>query len=88
MSEKFIVGQKVTVRAANDQSLSVRDAAFESFEGQSGEIAELYSINPTLGQVFYIYKVSIGRGDKKVVLHEDELEAQLPQPSASGRGRR
>ncbi len=88
MSEKFVVGEKVIVRATNDQTLSARDAALESFEGQSGEVVGFHSISPTPGQVFYIYTVSVGPGDKKVVLHEDEIETRLPQPSVGGRGRR
>ena len=88
MSEKFRVGEKVIVRSASDETLSTRDAALESFEGQVGEIVGFYSISPTPGQVFFIYTVSIGPGNKKVVLHEDEIEAQLRQPSAGGRRRR
>ncbi len=88
MSAKFGVGEKVIVRLASDQTLSPRDAALESFDGQSGEIVGFYSISPSPGQVFYTYTVSIGPGSKKVVLHEDEIETQLPQPSAGGRRRR
>ena len=88
MSEKFKVGEKVIVRPAGDETLPTRDAALESFEGQAGEVVGFHSISPTPGQVFYIYTVSIGAGNKKVVLHEDEIENQLPQPSAGGRRRR
>lgn len=88
MSEKFTVGEKVIIRPASDETLQTRDAALESFEGQAGEVVGSYSISPTPGQVFYIYSVSIGPGNKKVVLHEDEIETQLPQPAAGGRRRR
>ncbi len=88
MSEKFKVGEKVIVRPASDETLQTRDAALESFDGQAGEVVGFYSISPTPGQVFYIYTVSIGSGNKRVVLHEDEIETPLPQPSAGGRGRR
>ncbi len=88
MSAKFGVGEKVIVRPISDQTLSARDAALESFDGQYGEIVGFYSISPSPGQVFYTYTVSIDPGGRKVVLHEDEIEAQLPQPSAGGRRRR
>ncbi len=88
MSAKYGVGEKVIVRPISDQTLSTRDAALESFDGQSGEIVSFYSISPSPGQVFDTYTVSIGPGSKKVVLHEDEIEAQLPQSSAGGRRRR
>lgn len=88
MSEKFRVGDKVIVRPASDETLQTRDAALESFDGQAGEVVGFYSISPTPGQVFYIYTVSIGSGNKRVVLHEDEIETQLPQPAAGGRRRR
>ena len=73
MSEKFKVGEKVIIRPASDETLSTRDAALESFEGQAGEVVGFYSISPTPGQVFYIYTVSIGTGSKRVVLHKDEI---------------
>jgi len=88
MSAKFNVGEKVIVRSASDETLSMRDAVLESFEGQTGEVVGYYSISPMPGQVFFIYTVSIGAGNKKVVLHEDEIESQLRQPSAGGRRRR
>ena len=88
MSEKFRVGEKVIVRPASDETLQTRDAALESFDGQVGEVVGFYSISPTPGQVFYIYTVSIGTGRKRVVLHEDEIEPQLPQPAAGARRRR
>ena len=88
MSEKFRVGEKVIVRPASDETMQTRDAALESFEGQTGEVVGFYSISPTPGQVFYIYTVSIGTGNKKAVLHEDEIEIQFPQPLFDGRRRR
>ncbi len=78
MSEKFVVGEKVIVRPASDETMQTRDAALESFEGQTGEVVGFYSISPTPGQVFYIYTVSIGTGNKKAVLHEDEIETKFP----------
>ncbi len=88
MSAKFEIGQKVLVKPVSDQALSLRDAALESFEGQAGEIVSFYSVSPAPGQVFYIYTVRVGSGSKRVVLHEDEIEVQMPQPSSGGRRRR
>ena len=87
MTEKFRVGERVVVKLAGDGAASVRDAALESLDGQVGEVAGFHSISPMPGQVFYIYTVSIGPGNKKIVLHEDEIETRQPQPSMGGRGR-
>ncbi len=88
MPEKFRVGAKVIVRPASDDTMQTRDAALESFGGQTGEVVGFHSISPTPGQVFYIYTVSIGTGSNRVVLHEDEIESPLPQPSSGGGRRR
>jgi hypothetical protein len=87
MSEKFKVGEKIIVKPSVDEAPSTRDVALESFDGQTGEVLGFYSLSPTPGQVFYIYTVAIGSGSKKVVLHEDEIEAQTAQP-LGGRRRR
>jgi len=76
MSPKFQIGQKVVVKPTREQSVSLRDSSIEPYVGQTGEVTDYYSINPSASESFYLYTVRIGdTGRKTVVLHEDEIEA-------------
>ncbi len=73
MGPKYEPGQRVTVTPVKSQRLSPRDSLLEPYAGQSGTIGEYYLLKRDT-EVFYIYIVRIGDGEKEVVLHEDELE--------------
>ena len=77
MAPKYQMGQKVKIKPVKGQSLSLRDSSIEPYAGQSGEVTDHYSISPNRREVFYIYTVRIGTGGKKIVLHEDEMEAYV-----------
>lgn len=76
MAPKYNIGQKVIITPVKTQPLSSRDSGLEPYAGQVGEVADYYWISPREStEVFYIYSIRIGTGDKEVVLHEDEIEA-------------
>ena len=69
MGPKYEPGQRVIITPVKSQRLS----PLEPYAGQSGTIVEYYLLKRGT-EVFYIYNVRIGDGEKEVVLHEDELE--------------
>ena len=76
MAARYKIGQKVVIKPAQDQRLSPRDSDLAPYAGQSGQITDYYWITLDRGiTVVYIYTVRMETGDKEVVLHEDELEA-------------
>ena len=78
MAPKYKIGQKVIITPVKNQALSPRDSSLEPYAGQVGEVTDYHWISPsTAAGVFYIYTVRIGTSRKKVVLHEDELEAYI-----------
>ena len=75
MEPKYKIGQKVIVKPVKSQSQSTRDSDIGHYAGQSGTVIDYYWISPNRGDVFYIYTVQCGTGQKEIVLHEDEIEA-------------
>ena len=75
MGTKYKLGQRVIIKPVKNQSSSVRDSDIGQYTGQSGIVTDYYWIRPNAGRVFYIYTVKIGDGEKEIVLHEDEMEA-------------
>ncbi len=73
MAAKYKIGQKVVVKPVSAESLSPRNSDIAQYAGQKGEVTDLYSLNPTGGEVFCIYTVRLDSGDKNIVLHEDEM---------------
>lgn len=53
---------------------SPRDCTLESYAGQIGKITNYYWIN-LHGKTVYIYSVQIGKGEKEIAVHEDEIRA-------------
>ena len=76
MSSGYKKGQLVTIVPPKDQSASPRDADIEAYIGHSGRIVDYYWIRPGK-ELFYIYTVRIGNSKKEIVVHEDEIEAQI-----------
>jgi hypothetical protein len=76
MAPKYVKGQKVIITPVGSQD-SVRSSDLEVYAGQTGRVTDYYWIGSNRGEVFYIYTVRIGTGDKEVVLHEDELEPYI-----------
>ena len=74
MVAKYKIGQSVTIKPVKEQRVSPRGSDLEQYKGQTGEVTNYYWISPIKGQVFYIYTVQIGTGNKEIVLHEDEIE--------------
>jgi len=75
MEPKYKIGQKVIVIPVKNQSQSARDSDIEHYAGQSGAVTNYYWISPIKGKVFYIYTIQFGTGQKEIILHEDEIEA-------------
>jgi hypothetical protein len=74
---KYAIGQKVIIHPVDEKGLTQRETDVTSFSGQIGQIANFYSISPTAGQIFHIYKVRVGKDKKEIVVYEDEMEANL-----------
>ena len=77
MVPKYEIGQKVVIAPAKNQRLSPRDSDMEAYVGQSGAVTDYYWINSNRGEAFYVYTVQIASGKEEVVLHEDELAADI-----------
>jgi len=77
MAPKYEIGQKVVIAPVKNQRLSPRDSDIEAYAGQSGTVTNYYWIGSNRGEVFYVYTVQIASGKKEVVLHEDELAADI-----------
>jgi len=75
MEPKYQIGQKVIIKQFKTKSRSARDSDIGQYAGQSGTVADYYWLSPNRGEVFYIYTVKIGNGQKEIVLHEDEIKA-------------
>jgi len=77
MVPKYEIGQKVVIAPAKNQRLSPRDFDMEVYGGQNGTVTDYYGISSNKGEVFYVYTVQIASGKKEIVLHEDELAADI-----------
>lgn len=77
MVPRYEIGQKVVIAPTKNQRLSPRDSDMEVYVGQSGTVIDYYWISSNTGEVFYVYTVQIASGEKEVVLHEDELAADI-----------
>ncbi len=77
MVPRYEIGQKVVIAPTKNQRLSPRDSDMEAYVGQSGTVTDYYWISSNKGEVFYVYTVQIASGEKEVVLHEDELAADI-----------
>jgi len=78
MASKYQIGQRVVIKPVSTQSLSPRDSALEPYAGQIGKVTDYYWVSLGRGaQVFYIYTVQVETDQKELVVHEDELEAQI-----------
>ena len=77
MGPKYEVGQRVLIRPVANEPLSQRESDVESYAGQVGEVSEYFWISPRTSDIFFIYKVRVGKSFQEVVLYEDELEPCL-----------
>ena len=72
---RYARGQKVIIRPVNEQGITARENSVNEYSGQVGEVTNYYWINPRNEQIFYIYRVKVGKDTKKeIVVYEDELE--------------
>jgi len=75
---RYAKGQKVIIKPVNEKGITERENSVNQYAGQVGEVANYYWISPRTEQIFYIYKVSVGKNkNKEVVVYEDELEPVL-----------
>ena len=75
---RYVKGQKVIIKPVNEKGITQRESSVNEYAGQVGEISNFYWISPRYEQIFYIYKVMVGKENKKeVVVYEDELEPVL-----------
>jgi hypothetical protein len=77
MGPKFAIGQKVIIHPVSEKGLTQRDSDLVTYAGQMGQVANFYSISPSAGQIFHMYKVRVGMEKKEIVVYEDEMEAKL-----------
>jgi hypothetical protein len=77
MGPKYAIGQKVIINPVSEKGFSQRESDVTAYAGQVGQVSNFYSISPSAGQIFHIYKVSVGRDKKEIVVYEDEMEANL-----------
>ena len=77
MGPKFAIGQKVVIQPVSEKGLTQRESDLTTFAGQIGQISDLYSISPSAGQIFHMYKVRVGSEKKEIVVYEDEMEPKL-----------
>jgi len=75
MEPRYNIGQKIIVRPVKNQSQSARDSDIGRYAGEKGTVTNYYWISPEGSEVFYVYTVEFGAGQKEIVLHEDEIEA-------------
>ena len=75
---RFVRGQKVIIKPVDEKGVTQRESSVNEYAGQVGEISNFYWISPRHEQIFYIYKVKVGKDiQKEVVVYEDELEPVL-----------
>jgi hypothetical protein len=77
---RFAKGQKVIIKPVNENGLTQRESSVNEYAGQMGEISNFYWISPRSEQIFYIYKVKVGKEKemkKEIVVYEDELQPAL-----------
>ena len=74
MEPKYKIGQKVTVKKLKSHSAALRDAEISQHANKTGIVTNYYFLSPNWGEVFYIYTVQIGQGQKDIALHEDEIK--------------
>ena len=74
LESKYKIGQRVKVRKLKSNSSALRDSEISQYANESGIVTNYYSIRTNWSEVFYLYTVKIGSGQKDVVLHEDEIK--------------
>lgn len=77
---RFAKGQKVIIKPVNEGGVTQRENSVNEYAGQIGEVSNYYWISPRSEQIFYIYKVKVGKdksAKKEIVVYEDELEPVL-----------
>lgn len=77
MGPKYAIGQKVIIQPVTEKGLTQRESDLSTFAGQVGQVSNFYSISPSAGQIFHMYKVRVGAEKKEIVVYEDEMEAKL-----------
>jgi hypothetical protein len=77
MGPKYAIGQKVVINPVSEKGLTQRENDITAYAGQVGQVSNFYSISPSAGQIFHIYKVRVGRDKREIVVYEDEMEANL-----------
>jgi hypothetical protein len=74
MEPKFQIGQKVAIKTPKPNSSSLREASISRYANETGIVTNYYFMQPNWGEVFIIYTIRIGAGQKDIVLHEDEIK--------------
>jgi hypothetical protein len=74
---KYSIGQKVIINPVSEKGLTQRESDLSTYAGQVGQVANFYSISPSGGQIFHMYKVRVGEEKKEIVVYEDEMEPKL-----------
>jgi hypothetical protein len=77
MGPKYVIGQKVVIHPVSEKGFTQRESDVTTYAGQVGQVSDFYSISPSAGQIFHMYKVRVGPQKKEIVVYEDEMEACL-----------
>ncbi|OGO23836.1 MAG: hypothetical protein A2144_09365 [Chloroflexi bacterium RBG_16_50_9] len=78
MEPKYSIGQKVRIKSVDAGAhASPRDSTLDIYSGQVGRVVNFYWISPRGSEIFYVYTVRVGTGNKEIALHEDEIEKHL-----------
>jgi hypothetical protein len=77
MGPKYAIGQRVLINPVSEKGLTQRENDLTKYAGQVGQVSNFYSISPSAGQIFHIYRVRVGPEKKEIVVYEDEMEANL-----------
>ena len=77
MGPKYSIGQKVIIHPVSEKGLTQRESEVSAYAGQVGQVSNFYSISPSAGQIFHMYKIRVGTQRKEIVVYEDEMEAKL-----------
>ena len=77
MAPKYEIGQKVVITPVHDQLFSPRDSGIGDYAGRSGKVTDYYWMGTASGEAFYIYTVQMESDREDIVLHEDEIQANM-----------
>jgi len=78
MGPKYRTGDRVIISPRAEGPVG-RGGELKPFAGQYGRVVEFYYLNMnSSADTVFMYVVRLEKGNKRLVLHEDELESLIP----------